>query len=264
MPAQALSVACPGQGSAQHQCCQSPADGPGDAQQQQPRPCAAAAQGAAQCGGDVSRRNAGAAAPPSWAQQLPGSGPPTPEAACEAESVSGELRHRAAEQPGHAPGATAAAAAVCAADALSDDPAGDLLMLRRLQSFVHCVAGSPLVQSALLFLEHVGEHPSALPASQAAAGPAGRASAAGLEWTLSQLLALWLRAGYTHGGCRLPGCGFGVLCRRGSPACTAACRLLSAAVRCCPLALRPDLLSHTRLPFTHLPPSLYLPSLRSV
>ena len=73
-------------------------------------------------------------------------------------------------------------------------------MLRRLQSFVHCVAGSPIVQSALLYLEHEGEHPTALPASRAAAGPAGRAAAANLEWTLAQLLALFLRAGHEHGG----------------------------------------------------------------
>lgn len=58
-----------------------------------------------------------------------------------------------------------------------------------IQCFVRCVAHSPLVQSALLSLELSGSHP-----------PAGEhAAAAGLEWTLAQMLALHVKAGCARG-----------------------------------------------------------------
>lgn len=62
---------------------------------------------------------------------------------------------------------------------------------RRCHSFMSCVADSALVQSALLSLELAGTHP-------AAAEPA-LAGAAGLDWTLAQLLAMHVKAGLAEG-----------------------------------------------------------------
>ncbi|KAL4424938.1 hypothetical protein ABPG77_009667 [Micractinium sp. CCAP 211/92] len=59
---------------------------------------------------------------------------------------------------------------------------------RRAQSFMQCVAGSPLAHSALLSLELAGTHP-AVP--QGSGLPSGRA----LQWTLAQLLAMHLKSG---------------------------------------------------------------------
>ncbi len=144
--------------------------------------------------GDVAGGAARAAAPASAeiepaVQQPPGSAPSTPEAPGEAAAVA-ELWCRAAGQAGdgQAPAATAPSdcAPAAAKAALCVAPL-DHSTLRCVHSFVHCVAGSALVQSALLYLEHEGEHPPALPASEAAAGPAGRGAAAGLEWTLAKV-----------------------------------------------------------------------------
>lgn len=108
-------------------------------------------------------------------------------------------------------GAAAAAADAAAADAATT--AGDSLappppaphhdpaaLQRRVHSFLVCVSASPLVQSALLSLEvEEGGHPPAAGAPDASAAAAGC-----LEWTLAQLLALHLRAGYERGELALP------------------------------------------------------------
>lgn len=156
-------------------------------------------------GGDVSRRSASGTDGPAAAasagpgvQQPPGSEPCTPEAPCEAEACG--LWCRSAGRAEQAPTATAtctgtgssthSAAGAAESCASSFGP----FTLRRIRSFAHCVAGSPIVQSALLYLELEGEHPTALPASgsqvaaaAAAAGLAESEAAAGLEWTLAQV-----------------------------------------------------------------------------
>lgn len=62
--------------------------------------------------------------------------------------------------------------------------------LIRLHSFVRCLAGSMVLPSALLMLEVAGCHP---PVAGGQAGPSG------LEWTLAQLLALFVRTGEKAG-----------------------------------------------------------------
>ncbi|PRW50974.1 hypothetical protein C2E21_5525 [Chlorella sorokiniana] len=89
----------------------------------------------------------------------------------------------------------AAAAAAAAAATLGAWP--QALLLQQVQAFQACVSMSPLIQSALLFLECDALHPppACLPAEGGTAD--GEAEpAAGLECTLAQLLALHLRAGY--------------------------------------------------------------------
>ncbi|PRW57588.1 hypothetical protein C2E21_3389 [Chlorella sorokiniana] len=157
-------------------------------------------RGVSRSGGQAAAAAPASAAPELHAQQPPGSGPPTPEAPCDAPAEADELhvRYRAAAQAGQAPVASAGQTVGSANSAAGagERSGADYLTLRRMRSFVHCVAGSPIVQSALLFLEYEGEHPTALQASQAAAAGLAGPEAAGLEWTLAQMLALWLRAGY--------------------------------------------------------------------
>lgn len=63
-----------------------------------------------------------------------------------------------------------------------------------MHSFLSCVASSALVQSALLSLEVDRSHPPP------AGAPAGSSAADGsLEWTLAQLMALFLRTRYARG-----------------------------------------------------------------
>lgn len=62
--------------------------------------------------------------------------------------------------------------------------------LIRLHSFVRCLAGSMVLPSALLMLEVADSHPPV-------AG--GRAGPSGLQWTLAQLLALFVRTGEKAG-----------------------------------------------------------------
>ena len=95
---------------------------------------------------------------------------------------------RAAPPPlpeGHAAAPQQSAAA---GDALAEQ----VQLLGRANSFLRCVAGSPLLKSALLALEAAGAHPPV---------PAGSAAPAGLEWTLAQMLALSRRAGDNTGVC---------------------------------------------------------------
>lgn len=68
---------------------------------------------------------------------------------------------------------------------------------RRAQSFMQCVAGSPLAHSALLSLELAGTHP-AVP--QGSGLPSGQA----LQWTLAQLLAMHLKSGLPQGASTAP------------------------------------------------------------
>lgn len=92
----------------------------------------------------------------------------------------------ATSQPeGHAAAPQQSAAA---GDALAEQ----VQLLGRANSFLRCVAGSPLLKSALLALEAAGAHPPVL---------AGSAAPAGLEWTLAQMLALSRRAGDNTGVC---------------------------------------------------------------
>lgn len=83
------------------------------------------------------------------------------------------------------PGGSAPAAAAA-------DPATLQLCI---QSFVRCIAHSPLVQSSLLSLELSATHP---PAAEDATLP-GAGATASLEWTLAQLLALHVKAGCVQG-----------------------------------------------------------------
>ncbi|KAL4444182.1 hypothetical protein ABPG75_011919 [Micractinium tetrahymenae] len=88
--------------------------------------------------------------------------------------------------------APAAAGAAGGGGAPPGPPAADPATLQLcIQSFVRCVAHSPLLQSALLSLEVSATHP---PAAEDAALP-GAAATASLEWTLVQLLALHVKAG---------------------------------------------------------------------
>ena len=141
----------------------------------------------------------------------------------------------AAAVPGHAAVFPAAASSAAAAGVSAAPPrcatcgaaaAGSLQGApTAIISFMQCVAGSPLVQSALLAVELSGHHPPPLlapaaPTASSAAQQQGRgasssrsmlpsspqldpvpvsAAPASLECTLAQLLALHLRAGYARG-----------------------------------------------------------------
>lgn len=61
-----------------------------------------------------------------------------------------------------------------------------VMELLRLHSFVRCLAGSAVLPSALLIIEVTKQHPPVA---------LGSSSPAGLEWTVSQMLALFLRTG---------------------------------------------------------------------
>lgn len=109
---------------------------------------------------------------------------------------------------------TRAAAAVAAAQtALQPGPrsAGSQCCTAQQQrqalAFTRCIAGSPLLLSALLSLELAGTHPPAEVATGGGADPgtpaakqaAAAASRQGLEATLAQMLALHLRSGCCEG-----------------------------------------------------------------
>lgn len=97
-----------------------------------------------------------------------------------------------------APSATAEAAAAAAKVAAA------AAVWRRLQGFMQRMLSSPVVMSALLLLEAEGGHP-----------PAEDIGCAGLRWTLAQMLALYLKAGYTEGeraGVLVVGAAFGRAC----------------------------------------------------
>lgn len=87
--------------------------------------------------------------------------------------------------------AEAAAVPPAAAEAAAQRAASAAALWRRIQSFMHCVSGSPLIQSALLSLQLSGAFP--------AAAEAGLAAEQGLEWTLSQMLSFHLKSGWAEG-----------------------------------------------------------------
>lgn len=126
-------------------------------------------------------------------------GPITPAAAPSHATMSPSAAAQAGAASGHpaagAPGASAAAAAAAVDDggqaAAQHAATAAAALWRRIHSFMHCVAGSPLIQSALLSVELGGTHPVAaepgMPASEA------------LQWTLAQLLGMHLKAGHAEG-----------------------------------------------------------------
>ena len=93
--------------------------------------------------------------------------------------------------------------------AAASPPPGCLALLERVRSFAACVAGSPLLQSALLAVEASGDHP-----------PPSAVSAPGsLDCTLAQMLALFLRSGANSGACEEGARG------PGGPCCCGCCRM---------------------------------------
>lgn len=131
------------------------------------------------------------AAVPTWAEQSVLSPTPSPAA----RPVAPPCALNPQQDTAAAAVATPAQAA-CGATHAAGDPAararGQLAGLVRLHSFVRCVSGSPLLQSALLALQVAAAHPSV-------AG--GAAAPAGLEWTLAQMLVLFRRTGDETGEC---------------------------------------------------------------
>jgi hypothetical protein len=77
-----------------------------------------------------------------------------------------------------------------AADAAAQRAATAAALWHRIQSFMHCVSDSPLVQSALLSLQLSGAFP--------AAAEEALSAERGLEWTLSQMLSFHLKAGWAE------------------------------------------------------------------
>ena len=117
--------------------------------------------------------------------------PITPTAA-PSHAATSPLLAAAAATPAAAE--TDAAAAPAAAEAAAQRAASAAALWRRIQSFMHCVSGSPLVHSALLSLQLSGAFP--------AAAEEGLAAERGLEWTLSQMLSFHLKAGWAEGESR--------------------------------------------------------------
>ncbi|KAI7840519.1 hypothetical protein COHA_005818 [Chlorella ohadii] len=113
--------------------------------------------------------------------------PITPTAA-PSHAATSPLLAAAAATPAAAE--TDAAAAPAAAEAAAQRAASAAALWRRIQSFMHCVSGSPLVHSALLSLQLSGAFP--------AAAEEGLAAERGLEWTLSQMLSFHLKAGWAE------------------------------------------------------------------
>lgn len=116
--------------------------------------------------------------------EMAGCSPITPSAAPSHAATSPLL---AASAAAPAPAEAAAAAPLTAADAAAQRAASAAALWRRIQSFMQCVSGSPLIQSALLSLQLSGAFP--------AAAEAGLAAEQGLEWTLSQMLSFHLKSG---------------------------------------------------------------------
>lgn len=142
-----------------------------------------------------------------------GSAPITPTHACSLATVTPPTGAAAQSSAGitAAVGAAVqgvisqAAAAAAAVNALGACPKA--LLQQHVAAFQACVSMSPMVQSALLYLECDGSHPppACLRADDGAADDAA-GPAAGLECTLAQLLALHIRAGYQQGALRWRAC----------------------------------------------------------
>ena len=152
---------------------------------------------------DVQRAQASPTLPwPRSGSQRQLSRPPTPDAAAAGFAPHASPTPSPAAAPAHASvratqpapptdaaaaalplsGTPAAAACVCAPD-------GQAALTAALQ-LARCVAGSPLLQAALVGLEAEAQHPAVA---------AGSAAPAGLEWSLAQVLALLARAGDAQG-----------------------------------------------------------------
>lgn len=116
---------------------------------------------------------------------MAGCSPITPTAAPSHASTSPLLEAAAAEPAAAEAGAAAPPAA---ADAAAQRAATAAALWRRIHSFMHCVSGSPLVQSALLSLQLSGAFPAAAEPELAAEQ--------GLEWTLAQMLSFHLKANW--------------------------------------------------------------------
>lgn len=71
-----------------------------------------------------------------------------------------------------------------------------VMELLRLHSFVRCLGGSAVLPSALLIIEVTKQHPPVA---------LGSSSPAGLEWTVSQMMALFLRTGDKAGKAAIQG-----------------------------------------------------------
>ena len=133
-----------------------------------------------------------APAEPAWRQRSL-----TPDEAAHAGGDDGPITPTAT--PSLAAGSPLAASVLAAASAeaagaeapVAARRATAAALWRRIHSFMRCVAGSPLVQSALLSLELGGTHP--------ARAEEGVPAAAALDWTLAQLLALHIKAGLPEG-----------------------------------------------------------------
>lgn len=128
----------------------------------------------------------------------------TPAAAAQQAAEDGAV-HAAATRDASAspePGAGAQLAGAAVPAVPADDAA---LVAQHVQSFVRCVARSPLVQSALLSVEVAAAHPPCQLSGDcqlSAAAPAPATSAASsLEHTLAQLLALHLKADHPQAAC---------------------------------------------------------------
>lgn len=170
-----------------------------------PRAAASAALPLAQHNMLLCSCGAAAACP---AQAPPVSDPDTPATACRRASITpaaGALAPATAlaAEVGTTAAASAAsceAAAVATAAAQRGQQQQQQQVVscldRRIQSFIACMAASPLIQSALLALECDGSHPP--PAGAPEPAP-GAAPAGTLEATLAQLLALFLRTGHNRG-----------------------------------------------------------------
>lgn len=124
-------------------------------------------------------------------RSLPGATPNTPPASNALAAASPTLVPGAPAAAASSPSSSSqglAAASLEAAAQAAAKVAAVAAIWGRIQSFMHAVLGSPLVISALLGLEVDGSHPVHEDSGMC-----------GLQWTLAQMLALHLRAGYTSG-----------------------------------------------------------------
>lgn len=178
-----------------------------------------------------------------------GSAPSTPSHACSLATVTPPTGAPAQSSAGSTAAvraavqgvASQAAAAAAAANALSACPKA--VLQQHVIAFQACVSMSPMVQSALLYLECDGSHPppACLRADDGAADDSAE-PAAGLECTLAQLLALHLRAGYQQGALRWHVC-CAVPCLRAVPAAG-----LFSCQHACPANLPPGTSWSLRVP----------------
>lgn len=161
-------------------------------------------------GGGAPEAGTAAAARPFTPDSLPSQAAATP-AVCMRHSGQFMVQPQAAPQAAAAAGTGPTQTAHGGGESVGGAglPADSAALKHGAQCFADRVAGSPLIQSALLWLEATGSHPPPDGGSEAA--PCGS-----LQWTLAQMLAMCLRAGLGQGGC----CTAGMPAQLSSPAAT--------------------------------------------